>query len=239
MQIRRMAICFILGIGAAALCAPARASVLADSVNGSLAADNAAYWGVDDVGWLYTPASSYDLIGINTFFSIPTGTSIENRTVTTVVYLNDTPTNGGTLLGSFSFDSSLAEGQLGGGSFSSPITLTAGQQYFVGFENVGPMSPTPNVNDLGVNFTADPSATFLSSTFLDVAGNATCPNPDTFACVDSNHDFLSQPILQFFAQPASTTPEPGSGALLGGALMLGLVYALRSRRNVALQSRDR
>jgi hypothetical protein len=225
-----MAIGFILGVAAAGLCAPARASVLADSVNASLAADNDAFWGVDDVGWLYTPTSGYNLIGINTFFSIPVGTSIENRPVTVAVYQNNTPTNGGTLLGSFSFDSSLAEGQLGGGSFSSPIALTGGQQYFVGFENVGPMSSTPNVDDLGVNFTGDPSATSLSSTFLDVAGNPTCPNPDTFACVDPNPDFLSQPILQFFAQTTSATPEPGSGALLGGALALALGYALRSKR---------
>jgi hypothetical protein len=225
-----MAMCFILGVAAAALCAPARAGILVDHVNDTFAADNGAYWGVDDVGWLYTPTSGYNLIGINTFFSIPNQTIIQNRTVTAVVYLNDTPANGGTLLGSFSFDSTLAQGQLGGGSFSSPIALTGGQQYFIGFEDVGPLSATPNVDDLGVNFTADPSAVFLSNAFLDSAGNPTC-STHTFGCEDTSHDILGQPILQFFAQPAAAaTPEPDSGALLGSALVLGLVYRFRSRR---------
>jgi hypothetical protein len=59
--------------------------------------------------------------------------------VTVVIYANNTPANGGTLLGSFQFDSTIADGTLGGGSFSTPISLTAGNTYFVGFENVGPM----------------------------------------------------------------------------------------------------
>jgi len=231
MQRFRMITCLIISAAAGALCGSARAGVLVDSVNASFAADNGNYWGADDVGWFYTPASGYDLIGINTFFSIPNRTIIQNRTVTVVLYQNDTPANGGTLLGSFSFDSSLAEGQLGGGSFSSPITLTAGQTYFVGFEDVGPLNPAPNVDDIGVNFTADPAASFLSFAHLDSSGNPACP-AHTFGCVDSNRDILSQPILEFFAQPATTgsTPEPGSAALFGTALLLGLVNRSRSRR---------
>src|SRR5690242_7349069 len=110
-----------VGLAAPAICG---AATLADSVNASFAADNGAYWGVLDVGWFYTPASSYNLSGINTEFSIPNLTIVQNRPVTVVVYQGDTPAAGGTLLGSFTFDSSLAEGQLGGGSFASAIALT-------------------------------------------------------------------------------------------------------------------
>jgi hypothetical protein len=229
---KKQRICFVLGVMVAALAAPAQASnILADSVNASLTADNGAYWGVDDVGWLYTPGSSYNLIGINTFFSIPNLTIVQDRTVTVAVFQGDRPSNGGTLLGTFAFNSSLADGHLGGGSFASPIALTAGQQYFVAFEEVGPLSPTPNVNDLGVNFTADASGTFLSFAYFDSATNGSCSTIHTFSCVDPNHDILGQPILQFFAQQATTssTPEPGSVALLGAVAGLGLVLRLKSK----------
>lgn len=224
-----------IGIAAGVLCGSAQAGVLVDSVNDTFSADNAAYWGVDDVGWLYTPASSYNLIGINTYFSIPNLTLIQNRTVTAVVYQGNTPTNGGTFLGSFSFDSTLAEGHLGGGTFSSPIALTGGQQYFVGFEEVGPLSPTPNVDDLGVNFTGDAGATSLSATYYDVSTSGTCSSAHTFACIDPNPDFLSQPILQFFAQPATLgTPEPSTDVLLGSALIVSALLRWKSRHNTRL-----
>lgn len=69
-----------------------------------------------------------------------------------MVYANNTPANGGTLLGSFVFNSPLADGMLGG-SFATPISLTGGDTYFIGFENVGPMGEglaENNVDDLGV-----------------------------------------------------------------------------------------
>ncbi|HWC99517.1 MAG TPA: PEP-CTERM sorting domain-containing protein [Candidatus Sulfopaludibacter sp.] len=204
----------------------AHASVLADHINDGFSADNGAYWGVDDVGWFYTPASGYDLIGINTEFSIPNLTVVQNRTVTVVLYQGDTPAAGGTLLGSFQFDSSLAEGTLGGGTFASPITLTAGQQYFVGFEDVGPLSSTPNLDDLGVNFTGDSGAAFLSTAQFDTS---TCATPHSFGCEDAAHDWLSQPILQFLApDPIPTsTPDPSTVLLLGSGLA---AVALRVRR---------
>jgi hypothetical protein len=233
MQIRRIGICFAIGVAAAALSTPASADILADNVNDTHAADNGAFWGVDDAGWLYTPGISYDLSGIDTYFSIPNLTTIENRTVTTAIFLGNRPSDGGTLLGSFSWDSTQAEGKLGGGSFSTPIPLIAGQQYFVGFENVGPMSSTPNVDDLGVNFTADSNATFLSNLYFDSSTNGSCSTLHSFACEDTNMDILGQPILQFFEPSPSgpSAPEPGSAALLAGALGLGLFYSRKFRRS--------
>jgi hypothetical protein len=217
------------------------AATLADSVNAGSAADDGAYWGVYDAGWLYTPSTSYLLGGIDTKFSYPNLTSIQDRNVTVALYLNNTPGNGGSLLGSFSFFSdNVAHGQtFVGGDFPTPIALVAGQQYFVGFENVGPLPPNspPNQNDLGVNFTADPGGTFLSNLFFDVSSNPSCNTGTNFACEDTNHDILGQPILEFFAAPpASTTPEPATFVMFGGAM---LVAAILRRAYAPTRSRLR
>jgi len=209
----------------ACLSVSARADVLETGINLGDTANPADYNGVVDEGWLYTPAASYDLAGISTEFSIPIRTTIEDRTVTVVVYKNNTPANGGVLLGSFAFNSSVAEGVLGGGTFSTPLSLVAGTQYFIGFENVGPLSGTPNVDDLGVNSTADAGATFLSNWYYDGGGA-------TFGSKDPNHDVLGQPILAFYApSPTTSVPEPATWALvLAGFAALGFM-ARRSRRN--------
>lgn len=220
----------------------ARADVLADSVNASDSAYNGAYWGDYDVGWVYMPGSSYALSGIDTEFSIPNGTTVTNRTVTVVVY-QGLPSSGGTLLGSFNFDSADAEGTLAGGSFSSPITLSAGTNYFIGFMNVGPMSSTPNVDDLGVNFTADPNAVVLSNLYFDstVYGNSgygSCSTTSDFACEQSAtgaNSLLGAPILEFFepsSTPPPTVPEPSTLLLLGaGLIALPLLRCFRRVRS--------
>lgn len=205
------------------------AATLADSVNTGFAADNGAYWGAYDAGWLYTPSTSYVLGGIDTKFSSPNLTTIQDRNVMAVLYLGNTPANGGTLLGSFSFfsDDAAHPQTFVGGDFPTPIPLVAGQQYFVGFLNVGqiPQSSAPNQNAIGVNFTADPSGTFLSNFFFDNVSNPACSSGTNFACEDTNHDILGEPILEFFAAPSgSTVPEPATFAVLGAGLVaLGIL----------------
>jgi hypothetical protein len=200
----------------------AYADTIADGVNVGDAGDSGDYWGASDVGWFYTPASSFSLSGIETKFSIPDGTSIEDRTVTVVLYAGGTPANGGTLLGSFGFNSALADNNtLGGGTFATPISLSAGTQYFVGFENVGPAADStgPNIDDLGVNFTDDSGATFLSNWYYDAPGSSTCNTGAGFACEDTNTDILGQPILAFLTpSPVSATPLPGTLPLFASVL---------------------
>ena len=217
----------------------ANADTIADSVNLGASGWSGAYWGSSEVGWLYTPSSSFNLSGIETKFSIPSNTSIEDRTVTVVLYAGSTPHNGGTFLGSFTFNSALADNNtLGGGTFATPISLSAGSTYFVGFENVGPAADTtgPNHNDLGVNFTADSGATFLSYLYYDLPGSSTCDTGAGFACVDANRDFLSQPILAFFTpSPVSSTPLPAALPLFASGLgALGLLGRRRKRKASAV-----
>jgi hypothetical protein len=213
----------------------ANADTIADSVNLGDNGDSGAYWGVSEVGWLYTPASSFSLSGIETKFSIPNLTTIEDRTVTVVLYQGGTPANGGTFLGSFAFNSALADNNtLGGGTFATPISLTAGTEYFVGFENVGPAADStgPNSNDLGVNFTADSGATFLSNAYFDVSGSSTCNTGAGFVCEDTNTDILGQPILAFLEpSTVSTTPLPGTLPLFASVLGFIGLGARRWKRN--------
>ncbi len=208
----------------ACLSVSARADVLETGINLGDTAKSAYYNGAVDEGWLYTPAASYSLAGISTEFSIPFNTTIEDRMVTVVVYENNTPANGGSLLGSFTFNSSVADGTLGGGTFSTPLSLVAGTQYFIGFENVGPLSATPNVDDLGVNSTGDAGATFLSNWYTDGGG-------DTFANEDTAHDVFGQPILAFYAV-STTVPEPSTWAMMViGFVGVGSFAYQRGRRN--------
>ena len=212
----------------------AKADTIADSVNVGATGDSEAFWGSSEVGWLYTPTSSFALSGIETKFSIPINTTIEDRTVTVVLYAGGTPANGGTLLGSFGFNSALADNNtLGGGTFATPISLTGGTEYFVGFENVGPAADSTgnNSNDLGVNFTADSGATFLSNLYFDQSGNSSCNTGAGFACEDTNTDILGQPILAFLTpSQVSATPLPGALPLFASALgFIGLITRRRKQ----------
>jgi hypothetical protein len=200
----------VISIGAALIghSASAQAQTLEAGVNVGAPADNSYYWGAVDEGWVYTATSSFDLSGISTEFSIPNDTIIEDRTVTVVVETSP----GGTILGSFNFNSAVADGTLGGGSFAIPIALTAGTSYFIGFENIGPLSGTNNVDDLGVNVTADYTTDDLPN-YFDGGGA-------TFSSSGGDSGEFSAPILALYeANQTMTVPEPASIAMLGTALI--------------------
>src|SRR5687768_7840620 len=96
--------------------------VVADSIN-ETRSPGTALFGVPEIGWLYTPSLSYDLIGIETKFS-----SADSRTVTIEVYDEHPFFGGGTLLRSVSFTP--ASNAFAGGQFAS-LPLTSGEDYFI------------------------------------------------------------------------------------------------------------
>lgn len=148
------------------------------------------------VGWYITPNVSLNLSKIETNFSPVVQSGSQNRNVT-VEILTDRRSIGGTLLRSATFNSAVARGQLGGGSFA-PVMLTAGTRYFIGFRNVA---------GIGINTTNDAGSVNCGAClYLDNASSAegqyqTRGGTDLPSQVD-------QPILRLIAEVATPTPTP-------------------------------
>ena len=183
---------------------PARAQ---DAVNAN-ATPAALNWFGPDAGWDYTPGTGYSLSGVETKFA----SGSPSQLVTVEIYSGE-PASGGTLLRSATF---LPSGGLFSGASFAALTLTAGQEYFVGFRNIA---------NLGVNVTKDPGATSLSATHYDFDFS----NHGTYSSVEAG-DFTNNPILKFDGAPvpeASTTVSFGLLLALG---MGGLVVAAKRRK---------
>ncbi len=156
-------------------------------------------WGpnVSAVGWYITPNVSLNLTRIETNFNPVMQSGSQDRNVT-IEILTDRRAAGGTLLRSVVFNSSTARGQLGGGSFT-PIALTAGTTYFIGFRNVG---------GIGINTTNDAGAVNCGA----------CVYADTETSVEGQYQIrfgdntpsvIDQPILRLIGAPQpSPTPTP-------------------------------
>ncbi|HVW37439.1 MAG TPA: PEP-CTERM sorting domain-containing protein [Pirellulales bacterium] len=202
--------------------------IIADSINAS--ATPAFYdpgspitmtWAASQVGWFYTPSTSYDVWEVLTKFGVT-----DHRLVTVDVYQAARDAHG-TLLAPDAGDAPLRSAQfapqtdaLAGGIFA-PLTLTANNTYFIGFENV---------SGLGLNVTADGGATSLAGGLrFGFSGGGYLPV--------SVGGFLSQPILQFQYDPPNASdapaavPEPSSIVLFGfGACVLAGSAAWRRRK---------
>src|SRR4051794_5055027 len=99
------------------------------SLNESSAVKGGA-WVVSEVMWEFTPVTTFDLIGIETRF----GNLSDGRVVTLEIY-GDHPDVHHTvpLLRSGTF---ISTSNTFAGVFFAPLTLQAGNDYFIGFRNV-------------------------------------------------------------------------------------------------------
>lgn len=184
-------------------------AVVVDSVNENVKPYDGITWNAREVGWFYTPTFSYDLIGINTKFSIANGWS-----VTEAVYTAP-PSDGGTLLRDADFTP--ISNTFSGGTFE-PIHLDAGTQYFFGFIDV---------QNLGVNVTYETGHTMLlPGTRYGFTGSL----PHAKFDLNEGVSLHAQPILQFLSDKPipSDVPEPGTAVTFLSGL-LALTCALNRR----------
>jgi hypothetical protein len=188
----------VVGSGAAS-------ATIIDNINGGASPAFFFFGGaIDNIGWDYTPSFSYNLTGISTFFepiAVPAPTT---RTVTVVLK----STAGGAPIAS----GDVTVGAAGGaqGVSFSPVTLTAGTEYFVGFENV--LGLGLNI----VNFIlTQPDGTVN----LDGWWQGTPPGNNftifTPQMVMGQLQVFSAPILNFSGTPIPTpVPEPSTWAMM-------------------------
>jgi hypothetical protein len=165
------------------------------------------------IGWYYTPSTSYSLVGVQTTYTQTTSPLDINRIVTVSIY-SDRPANGGTLLGSGSFDTATARSGAYGGATFAGIALTGGATYFVAFSNVG------GLGENQVTFSPDPAgppgSVAVGPTWINVANN----NFNTLA--SNGTTAFDKPVLRFLGpSPVNAAPEPGSWPMaLAGATLL-------------------
>ena len=181
------------------------AGIIVDSVNQSSSPVSGHYNTATDVGWFYSPATSFVLNQIDTKFSPD---FIDGRAVSVEIF-DGFPTAGGPLR-SASFTPT--GGVFEGGTFS-PLALSAGHSYFVGFENVSGFS---------LNVTSDAGAESLGSIYFDTDHSNLFNGGN-----DQSDSFTSQPILEFLGPEAAAVPAPSTLTMLSLVLgMFAIVWTL-------------
>lgn len=210
---------------------PLRAQVVRDGVNQS-ATPMDDFWFSSSAGWFYTPTTSFQLAGIYTQFLAEGGS---DRDVT-IELLTKPLVDGGTLLASGVFNTSVARGQFGGVIFASAVDLTAGTEYFIGFRNLalpdaGDFDLVPESELLRVNYTDDLNATSLGASrygFDDTESGLEGTEPYELELTEGP---FTQPLLQLLGPSSvSAVPEPTTGVLLATGLAMLLIVSARRRR---------
>jgi hypothetical protein len=191
---------------------PASAALtIVGSVNGTATADSVDTWNVDDVGWLYTPTQTLDVMDLGTEF----GTSSSSPVTVEIYQGSTTPLSVstlGTLIAAGTLTPVADTMEFASLNLGEGVTLDAGVQYLIAFLNV---------QGLGENITDSSGATSLGNFYYFNNG---C---DVVEGGGSTGDPHSQPIFEFGScGDPDPVPEPSTWALLIGSLA-GLVLFRR------------
>lgn len=187
------------------------------------------YWAAPDIGWYWTPQTDFELTGIQT--QLTSGFSNINNafTFSTTLY-SDRPDAGGISLGSFTWNgTAFVDGSWLGGSFSSPIDVSAGTTYFVGMAGWdqainwdGSGNSGAGVNWVGPSIGGTIQNLGIGSSWGTTGGGSGVFNtqfsPSTLGTTD-------QPVIRFMT---SAVPEPSSLMIL---MTLGGAHVVLRRRS--------
>ena len=203
--------------------------------------------GFVDSGWYWVVPSNATITEIQTEFNSNATFNFANNTGNAMdrnVTLEILTAPGGTVLGSETFNSSIAGFTLAGAPLNTPVTVNSGQVLFIGLLNVEGLGINVACFDNDANDPGCPTdATAfgppsLGGAFLD-GGNGLFDSgpfstPGSCASVDC-------PIFNFVTEdttiggggnPPAATPEPGTLTLMGTGL-LGVAGVLRRRFRMA------
>jgi len=162
------------------------APVLMQSINDTFAPMVDYRWEVADAGWLFVPNRTYNFDRVETNFS-----RVDGRTITIEIY--DAHPRNGNLLASGTF-SVFSSTNFIGTTFEHPVTLYAGEDYFIGCRNV---------LNLGVNVTDAADAVSLGSMWYDWNGDGSYGSEEVGA-------YTAKPILRLYGspyEPEVSTPQ--------------------------------